>query len=106
MLKKTLNRALTVAFVSAGPIPCAIAHSWYPPECCHDVDCEPVELVARLVPRGGGPAQLLVTSKHGPVIIPASFPVRDSKDGHMHICMSYDPFGSIEVLCVFVPPSM
>ena len=26
---------LTVAF--------AAAHSWYPPECCHDVDCAPVE---------------------------------------------------------------
>jgi hypothetical protein len=84
----------------------AAAHSWYPPECCHEIDCAPVEAIVRVVPVGGGAPQLLVRSKHGAAIMPHDFPVRDSQDGHMHVCLGYDPFGSRNVLCFFVPPSM
>src|SRR5436190_1211703 len=28
----------------------AAAHSWYPPECCRDVDCAPVESISKVQP--------------------------------------------------------
>ena len=80
------------------------AHSWYPKECCNDMDCAPVETVDRLLPTGGGLPQLVVTSKHGKAIVPQGFPVRESKDGRMHVCMRYDEFGNMDVICLFVPP--
>jgi hypothetical protein len=84
----------------------ASAHSWYPKECCNDMDCAPVESMTRLVPAGGGLPQLVVTSKHGKAFLPRDHPVRQSQDGRMHVCMRHDPFGEMEVICFFVPPSM
>lgn len=54
----------------------AYAHSWYPPECCSGQDCAPVESMTWLVLAGGELPQLVVTSKHGTVIVPHDFPVR------------------------------
>jgi hypothetical protein len=82
------------------------AHSWYPHECCHDGDCAPADNVVRLAPTIRNASYFRVTSKFGTVDVPASFPTRDSPDGRMHICMNYGPFGSLEILCVFVPPGM
>jgi hypothetical protein len=87
----------------------AQAHGWYPKECCNDMDCAPVENIARFVPAGGGPAQLIVTSKHGTALVPENFPVRESKDARAHVCMRHspdDPFGDMGVVCLFIPPSM
>ena len=103
MFRLSLIQAMIIASTSLAPP--AMAHSWYPSECCQQIDCAPVDSVTRLVPKGGGPAELLVTSKHGTVIIPAGFPVRESRDGRIHICMGYGPFGSRELLCLFMPPS-
>jgi hypothetical protein len=64
----------------------AWAHGWYPKECCHEMDCAPVERIVRLVPTASGLPQLIVTSKHGTAIIPHDYPVRESKDGRMHVC--------------------
>jgi hypothetical protein len=86
-----------------------LAHSWYPEECCNDNDCAPVESIARFFPAGGGPAQWIVTSKHGTALVPEGFPVRASKDGRMHVCLRHsasDPFGDMGVVCLFVPDSM
>jgi hypothetical protein len=88
---------LTVAF--------AAAHSWYPSECCHDVDCAPVESISQVQPADGSAPLLRVTSSVGTIVIPAGFPARHSKDHRMHICLSYDEFGSRALLCWFVPPS-
>jgi hypothetical protein len=83
----------------------AAAHSWYPPECCHDVDCAPVESISRIQPEDGSAPLLRVTSRVGTIVIPAGFPARHSKDHRMHICLSYDEFGGRALLCWFVPPS-
>jgi hypothetical protein len=48
--------------------------------------------------------QIIVTSKYGRAIVPQGFPVRESKDGRMHVCMRYSEFGTMEVICLFVPP--
>jgi hypothetical protein len=84
--------------------PLAWAHGWYPKDCCQDNDCGPVESLVRLVPTGGGVPQLVVTSKHGKAIVPHNFPLRESKDGRMHVCMQHDPWGEMRVICLFVPP--
>jgi hypothetical protein len=51
---------------------------------------------------------MVVTSKHGTAVVPSDFPVRQSKDGRMHVCMQHsptDPFSDITVICLFMPPS-
>lgn len=80
----------------------AVAHDWYPRECCHDVDCAPVE---RAEPLPDGSLQL--TSKVGTTVVPASFPRHESPDRQMHICMvRYSHLDSMRPVCLFVPPHM
>jgi hypothetical protein len=110
MSKKWFFAALLAA---ATPV---AAHDWYPMECCHAMDCAPVEKVEMLQ----GPAMasmlgsasastpissMLVTSKHGSVIVPANFPRRESKDHRMHVCMRPGEGGTMRILCIFLPPS-
>jgi hypothetical protein len=83
----------------------AEAHSWYPKDCCHDDDCLPVERVVRLAPTGGGAPQFLVT-RRGTTLIPENFPVRESNDSRMHICVRANEYGRDDVMCLFMPPSM
>lgn len=79
--------------------PRAIAHDWYPRECCSAVDCAPVERVERL-PDG---SQRL-TSRVGTTLVPASFPRQPSPDGQMHICMvRYSHLDDMKPVCLFVP---
>jgi hypothetical protein len=75
------------------------AHSWYPKKCCSGNDCAPLEKATWLVPAGGGLPQLVVTSGVGTAIVPHNFPVRDSKDGRMHVCIQ-----DVWIICLFVPP--
>ena len=102
-------RLLAIAAVvwTAAIIPTNLAngHSWYPPECCHDIDCAPVESATWIV-TGAGDQLLQVTSIHGIAIVPNWVLVRESKDNRMHVCMSYDEFGNRTVLCFFSPPSV
>ena len=83
----------------------AHAHSWYPAECCNDADCLPVDRVTLLNVRPEG-SHLVVTSSRGSAIVPANFPVRESLDGRMHVCMVWSEFRGWEVLCLFAPPQM
>ena len=95
----------------------AAAHDWYPMECCHSMDCAPVEKV-EMIP---GPAitsmlgtpvpadalgSMLVTTKHGSVIVPANFPRRESKDNQMHACVRPGYKGYMRLICIFLPPAM
>jgi hypothetical protein len=95
----------------------AAAHDWYPMECCHGMDCAPVEKVemleapaiasllanpAQATPLGG----MLVTTKHGSVVVPTNFPRRESKDHRMHACMRPGQSGNMRLICIFLPPAM
>ena len=100
-MKALMAAVGTVATVWAAV---AQAHSWYPPECCHDRDCAPVEKVTWLVPVDGGKPRIIVRSKKGTAVIPRDMMPRDSKDDRMHVCIGYDSFGDHEVWCYFVPP--
>ena len=95
-----LASAFSVATILVFRAP-ALAHDWYPKECCHDVDCAPVDRVIQYSPVGGGLPQLVVTSKYGTVIVPPDFPRRASPDGRMHICIA-----GVYVRCLFMPPPL
>ena len=97
----------------------AAAHDWYPIECCHAMDCAPVEKVEILSPPAmasmlSAPAQaapalpgaMLVTTKHGSVVVPANFQRRESKDHRMHACMRPGDGGNMRLICIFMPPAM
>ena len=112
MSGKWLLGALLLA--SASP---AAAHDWYPMECCSGMDCAPVEKVeilqgpaiASFLPTPGQSSLvggMLVTTKHGSVVVPANFPRRESKDSRMHACMRPGPNGTMRLICVFLPPAM
>lgn len=99
----------------------AVAHDWYPIECCHSIDCAPVdhvEVVAgvtyyanqavdrKTVP----PSVMIVTTKMGTAVVPPNLPRRESKDNRMHACMLSVWLSAAgptkEVTCIFVPPTM
>lgn len=77
----------------------ASAHDWYPWDCCSGHDCAPVER-AEVLPN----AELLVTSRHGTALVPATFPKRDSQDNRMHVCMRRSEAG-MQPICIFLPPA-
>jgi|SRR5262245_44144097 hypothetical protein len=91
----------------------AAAHDWYPLECCHHMDCAPVdhaEFVATPATsetQGVAPAPgaMVVTTRHGSVLVPANFPRRESKDHRMHACMMPGAGGQMQLICIFLPPS-
>jgi hypothetical protein len=94
----------------------AAAHDWYPLECCHALDCAVVEKVQMTPVPGitgllGSPAyastpgEMLVTTKHGSVVVPGNFPRRQSKDSQMHACMRRTSDGGMRLLCIFLPPA-
>jgi len=91
----------------------AAAHDWYPMECCSGMDCAPVEKVEILPLQSAGimgsssalPGNMLITTKHGSVIVPANFPRRESKDNQMHACIRASAGGNARLICLFMPPS-
>ena len=52
------------------------------------------------------PGSMLVTTKHGSVLVPANFPRRESKDNRMHACMRPGDGGAMRLICIFLPPAM
>jgi hypothetical protein len=84
----------------------ATSHDWYPLECCNGVDCAPVESTAHTQPiTSGSVPELIVTTRHGSAIVPKNFPIRESKDHRMHVCMIPRANGLMQIICVFLPPS-
>ena len=111
-----MSRKWLLAALLAAATPAA-AHDWYPMECCHAMDCAPVEKVEMLpgpaiasLLRSSGAgtpsAAMLVTTKHGSVVVPANFPRRESKDNRMHACMRPGQSGTMRLICIFLPPAI
>jgi hypothetical protein len=95
-----------VAGLALGSREPAQAHEWYPQECCHRGDCAPVDEVNRLTSKDNDAPRLVVTSKHGTAVFPATLPWRKSEDHRMHVCMRPSLYGGMGVVCIFVPPPM
>ena len=56
----------------------ADAHDWYPMECCHGMDCAPVDKVQLLSPvSANATPAMIVTTKYGTVVVPPDFPRRE-----------------------------
>ena len=72
----------------------ARAHSWYPPECCHDRDCAPTTKMTRLP--GGS---YLYTTKFGEAEITPQTSIRESRDERVHACIREQ-----KLVCIFFPP--
>jgi hypothetical protein len=105
LMWKCASSSLLAITLSLGIQSPAIAHEWYPMECCHGQDCAPVESVQTLAPAStNGLATLVITTKYGTAVVPPDFPRRDSKDNRMHACMRQGATGRIHLLCFFVPP--
>jgi hypothetical protein len=102
MLKHILvGTALGAATIGAA---CkADAYTWYPPDCIAIDYCGAVEGVDWVLPRGNGSPQLVVATKHKTATVQTTFLVGESGDQHMHVCMRYDPFGTLEVTCLLIP---
>lgn len=90
----------------------------YDIECCSSMDCAPVDKV-EIVPSQHAMASMfaspaiaaplsnmVVTTKHGTVVVPANFKHRESKDGRMHACLRPMGGGVMRLICLYMPPSM
>lgn len=83
-------------------LPAALAHDWYPLECCSDKDCAPADTVVR---RGDG--SYLVTARGMSAVIPADYSKwRRSPDGRMHICIRKLRSGAEYLVCAFRGPGV
>lgn len=78
----------------------AWAHSWYPPQCCSSIDCEPVNADVLTETRNGW--HVSVCSAIRPGVCIDGFVKRGqekpSLDGGYHVC-----FNETRVICLFVP---
>ena len=102
MDRSHIGTAMVLTLAALAVAEPAGGHGWYPKECCHDIDCAPVQRVEVL------PGDVLrVTSKVGTTEVPPSFPRQPSPDGNMHICMvRYSHLDNMRPVCFFVPPAM
>lgn len=73
----------------------AVAHDWYPPDCCSGFDCFPVD-ESEIVPAPGGG----YIARSSGQFIPS---IRESQDGRWHLCTKTgEPTG--KPICGFEPP--
>jgi hypothetical protein len=74
--------------------------TWYPHDCCHDKDCQPVTTV-RQTPEG-----LWMTMPDGTtVLVDVEEPRRPSRDMRWHICLAPGAHRDVVVQCLFEPPN-
>jgi hypothetical protein len=94
--------------------PTAHAHSWYDPECCHEMDCAPVTSSAYIAgasydaagqPIANALPRLIVTTRMGTAMVPPDMKRRMSHDGQMHACIRSDGTAGMRVICIYVPPT-
>jgi len=93
MRTRTIAAATMLICVTA-----AEGHSWYPKECCHEHDCQPV------------PCSDLTSTRYGlcweGVAVFSEPMIRLSPDGACHVCAIWQQSNNILPvlpLCVFVP---
>ena len=80
----------------------AVAHDWYPIECCADHDCAPADNV---IVRNDG--SLLVAARGMSVVIPENYRGwRKSPDDRIHVCIRKLRSGSEYLICAFRGPGV
>ena len=83
----------------------------YPMECCHSMDCGPITDSSFTKPKTPTELpQMVVTTKHGTVVVPHNFPYRKSGDSKPHACMRPGPWvdgmQAMRLICLFFPDGM
>ena len=96
ILAPTLSAVAVISSLLARP-------DWYPPQCATFDQCSTVDNVTWVPAEAGSSPQLLISSVHGKAVVRNKFVVLQSEDERIHVCMRYDPFGSLEVTCLLVP---
>ena len=74
--------------------------SWYPHECCHDGDYQPVVSVQSAVN-----GLWMRTADGQTVLVGPRDARRSSKDMRWHVCIAPDETDTPKIRCVFEPPS-
>jgi hypothetical protein len=97
-----MRRSMCCALLGLGlsvvpPVP-AVAHDWYPLECCTGRDCTRVDRVERMP---DGTMRMFVGAIE--VIVPKGFTQRPSMDNDAHVCVRRKSDGSYAPRCVFMP---
>ena len=90
-------------FVSCCVSTDALAHSWYPLECCTAYDCDVVDSVS--IDQFGA---IIVIDGKRRLVVPDATPRFDSPDNRVHLCYNRDEviYGKpLEVFCIFLPPA-
>jgi hypothetical protein len=93
-------RILTVVAAMVCAAAPAIAHSWYPYECCSDNDCGPIAMNQTPKEEGGG-----FTLQDGSHRHIAYKDVRMSPDGQWHLCESkwQANLADRKIYCIYGP---
>lgn len=76
----------------------ALAHSWYPSDCCSGQDCFSADSFER-----DSHGDITVTVGNRRIWLPRSFPIRPSPDHLIHICYVDDESSIPVTKCLFVP---
>lgn len=82
----------------------AKAHEWYDHDCCHAMDCSPVQSTAQVQLAGEKLPTLVVTTIHGTAPMTQQTKVRPSKDNALHACITASDNGPF-LRCLYLPPS-
>ena len=76
----------------------ALAHDWYPKDCCSGRDCERAAKVDVL-----SNGDMAVYIKAGVVVVTKGFSKRPSPDCSYHVCTYQDDAGKFQPRCFWVP---
>lgn len=68
----------------------ALAHSWFPPECCGNGDCK------EIIYWGIEGNNWIIKTNELTVIVPINFPIRLSQDNKKYLCAT-----KAQVYCIF-----
>ena len=95
--------ALLLSLATVGPALSSEAPPWYPRECVAIDYCAVVESVIWVVSDRAKTPRPMVSSAYGKAMVPQDISLGESGDERIHVCLRYDPFGSLEVTCLLVP---
>jgi hypothetical protein len=76
----------------------AVAHDWYPAECCHEYDCAKITQELKV------PGGYMITTKNGTTFFPEKFGIMPSRDGDDHACMRLNRENKMSPICLFRTP--
>ena len=97
------KKIIGAAILSIAATNAVAANDWYPAS-CHSIQlCAPVLSMSWVEQEHAGAATLLVSSMYGKAVVANDVHPFKSQDERVHVCLQYDPFGTLQVTCLLVP---